>query len=157
VMMGYDYLWNHVRVKGGAYGCMCSFYRNGDAYFVSYRDPNLEKTVQVYEKAAEYIKNAKLDERMVTQFIIGAVSELDTPMTPATKGLYSLGGYLTGLSVEKLQKERDELLSVTVDTIHSLYRYVQAFMEDDCLCVVGNGDKIKEQREMFFDVEQLFH
>ncbi len=157
VMMGYDYLWNHVRVKGGAYGCMCSFYRNGDAYFVSYRDPNLEKTVQVYEKAAEYIKNAKLDERMVTQFIIGAVSELDTPMTPATKGLYSLGGYLTGLSVERLQKERDELLSVTGDTIHSLYRYVQAFMEDDCLCVVGNGDKIKEQREMFFDVEQLFH
>ena len=81
VMMGYDYLWNQVRVKGGAYGCMCGFYKNGDGYFVSYRDPNLQKTIEVYENAAQYIKNAKLDERMLTQFIIGAISELDTPMT----------------------------------------------------------------------------
>lgn len=157
VMMGYDYLWNQVRVKGGAYGCMCSFYKNGDGYFVSYRDPNLDKTIQVYEQAAEYIKHAKLDERTVTQFIIGAVSELDTPMTPATKGLYSLGGYLTGLSMERVQKERDELLSVTAEEIRELYRYVEAFMEDDCLCVVGNGEKIKESKDLFMNVDQLFH
>lgn len=157
VMMGYDYLWNQVRVKGGAYGCMCSFYKNGDGYFVSYRDPNLDKTIKVYEQAAEYIKNVKLDERTVTQFIIGAVSELDTPMTPATKGNYSLGGYLTGLSMERVQKERDELLAVTAEEIRKLYQYVQAFMEDDCLCVVGNGEKIKESKDLFMNVDQLFH
>ncbi|MDE7446061.1 MAG: insulinase family protein [Lachnospiraceae bacterium] len=157
VMMGYDYLWNQVRVKGGAYGCMCSFYKNGDGYFVSYRDPNLDKTIQVYEQAADYIKNAKLDERTVTQFIIGAISELDTPMTPATKGIYSLGGYLTGLSMERVQKERDELLAVTAEKIRGLYKYVQAFMEDECLCVVGNGEKIKDNKELFMNVDQLFH
>lgn len=156
VMMGYDYLWNQVRVKGGAYGCMCGFYRNGDGYFVSYRDPNLDKTVQVYEQAADYIRNAKLDERTVTQFIIGAVSELDTPMTPATRGSYSKGGYLTGLSMEKVQKERDELLATTAEQIRELYRYVQAFMEDDCLCVVGNGEKIKENKTLFGKIDQLF-
>lgn len=157
VMMGYDYLWNNVRVKGGAYGCMCNFYKNGDAYFVSYRDPNLDKTIDVYEKAAEYIKNVKLDERTVTQFIIGAVSELDTPMTPATRGSYSLGGYLTGLSMERVQKERDELLATTQEELQGLYKYVQAFMEEDYLCVVGNGEKIKENKELFMSVDQLFH
>lgn len=157
VMMGYDYLWNNVRVKGGAYGCMCNFYKNGDAYFVSYRDPNLNKTINVYEKAAEYIKNVELDERTVTQFIIGAISELDTPMTPATKGNYSRGGYLTGLSMERVQKERDELLATTKEQLNGLYQYVQAFMEEDCLCVVGNGEKIKENKELFMNVEQLFH
>lgn len=157
VMMGYDYLWSQVRVKGGAYGCMCSFYKNGDGYFVSYRDPNLEKTINVYEQAAEYIKNAELDERTVTQFIIGAVSDLDTPMTPATRGAYSLGGYLTGLTLEQLQKERDELLATTGEEIRSLHQYVQAFMEEDCLCVVGNGEKIKESQKLFMNLDQLFH
>ena len=157
VMMGYDYLWNQVRVKGGAYGCMCGFYKNGDGYFVSYRDPNLQKTIEVYENAAQYIKNAKLDERMVTQFIIGAISELDTPMTPAAKGLYSMGGYLTGLSMERVQKEREELLATTRETLCGLYKYVQAFMDGEYLCVIGNGEKIKENKELFYKVEQLFH
>jgi len=156
VMMGYEYLWNQVRVKGGAYGCMCNFSKNGDAYFVSYRDPNLEKTIEVYENAAEYIKNFEADERTVTQFIIGAMSELDTPMTPATKAAYSLGCHLCGLTMERLQQERDELLATTAETLNGLYRYVEAFMEEDCLCVVGNGDKIKENKELFLGVEQLF-
>jgi len=157
VMMGYEYLWNQVRVKGGAYGCMCNFAKNGDGYFVSYRDPNLEKTVEVYKQAADYIKNYDADERTITQFIIGAISELDVPMTPMTKGAYSLGGYLTGLSMERIQQERDELLATTAETLNGLWRYVDAFMSYDSFCVVGNGDKIKEQKEMFETIEQLFH
>lgn len=156
VMMGYDYLWNQVRVVGGAYGCMCSFGRNGDAYFVSYRDPNLEKTVKTYEQAAAYIADCDLDEREVTQFIIGAVSELDTPMTPAVKGIYSLGGYMTGLSMDRVQKERDELLSVTPEVIRELSRQVDAFMKQGYICVVGNGNKLKENKELFMNLEQLF-
>ncbi len=157
VMMCYDYLWNQIRVKGGAYGCMCNFYKNGDAYFVSYRDPNLERTLEVYEKAADYLENIRLDEREVTQYIIGAVSELDMPMTPATKGNYSLGGYLTGLSMERVQRERDEILSADQEKIRALHRYIRAFMEADCLCVVGNGEKIKENADLFMSTEQLFH
>ncbi len=156
VMMGYDYLWNRVRVKGGAYGCMCSFGRSGDSYFVSYRDPNLEKTVEVYEKAADYIAAFEADERTITQFIIGAISDLDVPMTPATKGMYSMTGYLTGLSFERVQKERDELLAVTAQTIRSLAGHVRAFMEEDCLCVVGNEEKLKESR-LLEHTEPLFH
>lgn len=156
VMMGYDYLWNRVRVKGGAYGCMCSFGKSGDSYFVSYRDPNLEKTVEVYEKAADYIESFDADERTITQYIIGAISDLDVPMSPAARGLYSLTGYMTNLSFERLQKEREELLGVTVETIRSLAGHIRAFMEADCLCVVGNEEKLKESK-LFDKVEPLFH
>lgn len=157
VMMSYDYLWTQVRVKGGAYGCMCNFGKSGESYFVSYRDPNLDKTIEVYEKAADYIRNYDADERTMTQYIIGAISELDMPMTPAAKGAYSLAGYMTHYPYEKVQKERDELLSVVPETIRGLAAYINAFMEDECLCVVGNEEKIKQQKELFGETEYLFH
>lgn len=155
VMMGYDYLWNQVRVKGGAYGCMCGFGKQGDSYFVSYRDPNLQNTVEVYEKAADYIASFEADERVMTQFIIGAISELDVPMTPAAKGAFSLGGYLADMTDADLQKERDELLGTTPDKLKGTAAYIRAFMEDGCFCVVGNAEKISEAGDLFDKVENL--
>ena len=157
VMMGYDYLWTQVRVKGGAYGCMCNFGKSGESYFVSYRDPNLEKTIEIYEKAADYIAGFEADERTMTQFIIGAVSELDTPLTPAQMGNYSLSGYMTHYTMERVQKDRDELLATDAATIRNLAAYIRAFMLDDCLCVVGNEQKIKEQKDLFLHTDYLFH
>lgn len=154
-MMGYDYLWNNIRVLGGAYGCMSSFNKNGDCYFVSYRDPNLKETVDVYEKAASYIENMELDDRKVLQFIIGALSDLDTPMTPYTRGTYSLGAYLCNLTFEDIQRERDELLGVDKDVLHGLSRYIKSFMDDGYICVVGNAEKIEENKELFNDIKQL--
>ena len=157
VMMGYDYLWTQVRVKGGAYGCMCDFAKTGDSYFVSYRDPNLTDTVDVFEKAADYIARFDADERTMTQYIIGAVSEMDIPMTPAMKGTYSLTGYMTHYSYEMAQKDRDELLAADAAAIRSLSKHIRAFMDEDCLCVVGNEENIKTCREMFKETEYLFH
>jgi len=157
VVMSYEYLWTQVRVKGGAYGCMCQFGKTGESYFVSYRDPNLEKTIEVYEKAADFVAAFEADERTMTQYIIGAVSALDMPLNPAARGNYSLAGYMTGLSFEKVQQERDELLSADAETIRNLAAHIRAFMEDDCLCVVGNEEKIKEQKDIFGSVEYLTH
>lgn len=157
VMMGYDYLWTQVRVKGGAYGCMCDFAKTGDSYFVSYRDPNLTDTVDVFEKAADYIARFDADERTMTQYIIGAVSEMDIPMTPAMKGTYSLTGYMTHYSYEMAQKDRDELLAADAAAIRSLSKHIRAFMDEDCLCVVGNEENIKTCRELFKETEYLFH
>lgn len=156
VMMGYEYLWTNVRVKGGAYGCMCNFGRSGDSYFVSYRDPNLEKTIGIYEKAADAVADFQADERVMTQYIIGAVSALDTPMNAAAKGLYSLGVYMTGGTEEMLQQERDEILQARPEDIRRLAAHIRAFMEDDFVCVVGNAGKIKEQGEKFRKIENLF-
>lgn len=155
VMMGYDYLWNNIRVKGGAYGCMCSFGKSGESYFVSYRDPNLERTVAVYEAAADYVENWQGDEEELTQYLIGAISDLDAPKTPQDIGTFSLGGYLTGLDEAELQKERDEILSVDAEDIRALAKHIRAFMSDDCLCVLGREEKIKEA-DGFGRKEQLF-
>lgn len=157
VIMSYEYLWMQVRVKGGAYGCMCQFGKTGESYFVSYRDPNLEKTLEVYEKAADFVAGFEADERTMTKYIIGAVSALDMPLTPAAKGVYSLAGYMTGLTFERVQQERDELLATDVATIRNLAAYIRAFMEDDCLCVVGNEERIKEQEKRFGEISYLIH
>ena len=157
VMMGYDYLWNNVRVKGGAYGCMSSFMRNGDCFFVSYRDPNLQRTIDVYEKASEYLKNFVADERTLTQYIIGTISDMDAPLTPASYGTYSLAAYLSGVTDEMIQKDRDEVLNVTQEDIRKLAQYVEAILEDDFVCVVGTAPKIEESKDLFKTIENLFH
>lgn len=157
VLMSYEYLWMQVRVRGGAYGCMCQFGKTGESYFVSYRDPNLEKTIETYEKAADFVEAFEADERTMTQYIIGAVSAMDMPLTPAARGNYSLAGYMTGFTFESAQQERDELLSTDAGTIRKLAAHIRAFMEDDCLCVVGNEEKIKEQKDIFGSVEYLTH
>lgn len=155
-ILGNDYLWNQVRVKGGAYGCMCSFGKNGDAWFVSYRDPNLAKTIEAFEAAPGWVEQFADDERAMTQAVIGTISEMDTPMNPAAKGLRSLSIYLTNQTEEQLQRERDEVLDATAQDIRALAAYIWAFLEDDCLCVVGNEKKIEEEKEKFFTLEQLY-
>jgi len=155
VMMGYDYLWNQVRVKGGAYGCMSGFGRSGDSFFVSYRDPNLKKTLDVYEGAASYIRNIELDERALTGYVIGAFSEMDMPLTPQTKGLRSMSAYLTGLTEEDVQKERDQVLLVTNQDIQRMADYIEAFLDFDIMCTVGNEEKINEEKDLFTSIESL--
>ncbi len=156
VMMGYEYLWNQIRVKGGAYGCMCNFGKSGDCYFVSYRDPNLKNTYEVYKNAADYIENYDADERTMTQYVIGTISDLDTPMNPATKGLFSLSGYMTGVTDEMLQKERDEIINADEASLRGCAKLVRAFMEDDCICVVGNAEKIEKDKDLFENIKPLF-
>ena len=156
VMMGYEYLWLQVRVKGGAYGCMSSFAKTGECYFVSYRDPNLEKTIEVFEHAADFVRNYEVDERTLTQFVIGTISDKDTPLTPQAKGARSLAAYLSNYTLEDEQKERDEILNIDADTLRSLSEYIDAFIGDDYLCVVGNEKRLKENEKLFDHVEMLF-
>jgi Zn-dependent M16 (insulinase) family peptidase len=155
-ILSYDYLWNNIRVKGGAYGCMCGFSGvDGDAYFTSYRDPNLRETNNIYEKTAEYVQNFTADERDITKYIIGTFSTLDTPLTPQSKGKRSLSMYLAGITEADLQKERDEVLNVTIDDIRALHKIVRAIFDAGNICVIGNEGKILENKDLFKDVKSL--
>lgn len=157
VIMGYDYLWNNIRVKGGAYGCMSGFGKSGESYFVSYRDPNLSKTIDVYKGVISYLNDFDVDTRAMTQYIIGAVSEIDTPLTPANKALRALSAYMCNITDDVYQKERDELLATDVKTIKSLAPYIEAMLSDECLCVVGNEAAIEGEKEIFDSVRPLFN
>ncbi len=156
VILGYDYFWQKVRVEGGAYGCMSNFVREGRISFVSYRDPNLENTYEVFEKTPEYLRDFHVDERTMTKYIIGTISNMDTPLTPYQKGVRGLTAYMTDISMDMLQKERDQVINVTAEDIRALADVVADTMAQGYLCVIGNEDKIQEQKEMFQEVKPLF-
>lgn len=155
IILSYDYLWINVRVKGGAYGCMNTFLRSGESYFVSYRDPNLSDTLDVYDRIPEYIKSFSPDERDMTKYIIGTFSALDTPMNPEAKGSRSLSAYLEGITYEQIQKERNEILNAQPEDIRRLADLVEAVLKKDSICVIGNENMIKESAELFENVEKL--
>lgn len=155
IILSYDYLWINVRVKGGAYGCMNTFLRSGESYFVSYRDPNLSDTLYVYDRIPEYIKSFSPDERDMTKYIIGTFSALDTPMNPEAKGSRSLSAYLEGITYEQIQKERNEILNAQPEDIRRLADLVEAVLKKDSICVIGNENMIKESAGLFENVEKL--
>lgn len=155
IILSYDYLWINVRVKGGAYGCMNTFLRSGESYFVSYRDPNLSDTLDVYDRIPEYIKSFSPDERDMTKYIIGTFSALDTPMNPEAKGSRSLSAYLEGITYEQIQKERNEILNAQPEDIRRLADLVEAGLKKDSICVIGNENMIKESAGLFENVEKL--
>lgn len=155
VIMGYDYLWINVRVKGGAYGCMNGYLRNGDTYFVSYRDPNLAATNEIYDKIPDYIENFEADEHDMTKYVIGTVSDMDTPLNPSAKGARSMTAYLQELTYEEIQKERDEVINAEAEDIRALKGLIQAVLEDGDLCVIGNEENLKSEEEMFLKLENL--
>lgn len=149
VIMGYDYLWNRIRVKGGAYGCMSNFGQDGFAYFVTYRDPHLQASIDTFEEAAEYISNFEADEKTMTKYVIGAVSTMDRPMTPSMLGRYSRNCRLMHLTNDDLQKTRDQVLNCSKEDIQALGQYIHAFLQDQCLCVIGSEAKIEERKDLF--------
>jgi len=156
VIMNYDYLWNNIRVKGGAYGCMCSFSMNGDAYFTSYRDPNLKETYDIYKAAADYIRHLEVSGRDMTKYIIGAVSNIDIPLSPAAKGARSLGAYMAKTSYERIQTTREQLLSATKEDIRKFADLLDAFVGCHNICVIGSETQIKKNGHMFGTTKHLF-
>ena len=149
VIMSYDYLWQNIRVKGGAYGGMSNFNRIGEGYFVSYRDPNLKRTLDVYEGVVDYLKNFTVSERDMTKYIIGTMSGIDQPMTPASKGDRSMNLYMNKVSAEMIREERNQILDAGQDDIRALYKVAEAVLRADQMCVIGGEDKIEEEKELF--------
>ena len=156
VIMGYEYLWQNIRVKGGAYGCMSSFNKLGEGYFVSYRDPHLKNTLEIYKGVTEYLRTFDVSDRDMTKFIIGTISGMDQPMTPAAKGDRSMNLYLNHVTEEMIQKERMEVLHATQQDIRDLADIVEKVLQADQICVIGNEDKIKEEQDVFTEVKALF-
>ncbi|MCI8506700.1 MAG: insulinase family protein [Lachnospiraceae bacterium] len=155
MILSYDYLWIQVRVKGGAYGVMSGFGRNGDSYFVSYRDPNLAKTNEVFEKVPDYLENFTADEREMTKYIIGTISHMDAPLTPRVKGSRNMSMYLCGVTEEMLKAERDQVLSASEEDIRALEGPVRAILAGGNLCVLGRDTKIEAERGLFETITRL--
>lgn len=157
VILSYDYLWLNLRVKGGAYGCMSGFGRTGEGYFVSYRDPNVAETNQVYEHIVDYLNAFQVDERDMTKYVIGTISALDTPLNPSDQGARGLSAYLSGVTNDMLQRERDEILQAQTEDIRKLSGIIQAILDEGSFCTIGNDEKIEANRSLFKEIKNLYH
>lgn len=151
-----DYLWNKVRVQGGAYGAFFNIGRSGTLFIGSYRDPHLKNTVDTFDNAFKYLKEFTTSQRELRKYIIGTISNIDSPMTPWTKGNTSTGYYLRNISQDDIQRERDEILNCNLEDIKSAWKLMKEAMEADYLCVLGNDKRIKNNENLFKRVFELF-
>ena len=108
------YLWENVRVRGGAYGCVCGLDRaSGGFYMVSYRDPSILPTLAVYDKMADHLRHQTPDKAALEAAIVGAIGEMDTYLLPDAKGRIAFSRHLTGETVAMRAKTRAEVLGTT--------------------------------------------
>jgi len=147
-----EYLQTQIRVIGGAYGGYSGISKNGTIYFASYRDPNLKETLVNYDSAVSYLNNFKADDETMLGYIIGAISNIDKPLTPSQKGSIAYRNYFTKWTKEKNQKDRDDLLSTNVEDIKQMSKMIADFLGQDNFCVYGNKEKIEANKDVFNNI-----
>jgi Zn-dependent M16 (insulinase) family peptidase len=151
-----DFLWNRIRVQGGAYGSFARFARNGNMYFCSYRDPNLKETLSVYDEAADYLSSFDGNRREMTKYILGTISKMDAPLTPSMKGEAASDHFIRHITQEDIQQTRNEVLSTTQHDIRGFSEMVSEVMKQNHYCVIGDGEIIKNNSDMFDELVSVF-
>lgn len=151
-----DYLWNSIRLKGGAYGCSVINDRHGKLMFVSYRDPKLEETLAAYDNVTKYLRGFSPDSREMERYIVSTVGELDAPVTAAAAGEKALGDYLCNITQEDLEREREEVLGTSAAEIRALSGLVESVMEQGVICVLGNEGTVQEHKHLFRSLIKVF-
>ena len=143
-ILRYEYLWIRIRVQGGAYGAFANFYDDGNMIFCSYRDPNLVETLNVYKELPEYLRQFTLTDREMRKYIIGTMSGLDLPMTPALRGPRAMGLYFSGANIEDKVAFRKQVIACKPEDIVALADVVEPVLKDNHICSMGNEQKIKD-------------
>ncbi|NLY76894.1 MAG: insulinase family protein [Tissierellia bacterium] len=150
-----EYLHNKIRAQGGAYGAGISIDRSGSLITYSYRDPNLKETLEAYDSMANYIENLNLTKNDLTTFIIGTISRIDPATTPHMKGQIATSRYISNVSQDDVQKNRDEILGTRVKDIKNAADLLKGSMEENYMCALGNENKLRENQDLFNKLVQL--
>jgi Zn-dependent M16 (insulinase) family peptidase len=153
------WLWDKVRVQGGAYGGQCMLDRySGGFTFVSYRDPNLLRTLDIYDQTADFLKDAHLDDAELTRNIVGTIGEVDTYRLPDAKGFASMQRHLIGDSEEARQRMREEILSTTAADIRRFADAMAHVAAHGRVVVLGSAQAIEAanaERQGFLSVSKV--
>ena len=154
-ILRYEYLWIRIRVQGGAYGAFANFYDDGNMIFCSYRDPNLVETLNVYKELPQYLREFTLTDREMRKYIIGTMSSLDLPMTPALRGPRAMGMYFSGAKLEDKVEFRKQVIACKPEDIVALADVVEPVLKDNHICTMGNEQKIKDAGDVFDNIISL--
>ena len=150
------WIWEQVRVRGGAYGGFCLFDRHSGVFsYLSYRDPNLLGTLESYDGTGQFLRKLELSEEELTKSIIGAIGRIDAYQLPDAKGYTSMVRHLIGITDESRQRMRDEILSTSTDDFHAFAAVLQQVRDKGQVVVLGSREAIDEanaDREDWLDV-----
>ncbi len=155
-MLSFGYLWNEIRVKGGAYGAWMRV--NNDSGFIflgSYRDPNLRQTEDVIEKLPDYIAEFEADEREMTKAVIGTFGKIDAPLTPRRLGDRALSAFITHRTYEDVMKNRMEALNCSAEDIRRISPLIRAVLDENKRCTIGSAGEVEKCKDLFDTVEAL--
>ncbi len=150
----YEYLYQKIRVGGGAYGCGCGF-DDVSAYFYSYRDPKLAETDAVYCGTGAYLRGTPLPEEELNRYIIGTFASIDRPSSPAGKIDRSFSCYMTGRSYEDIVEDRRATLDITEEQFREAGNLLDAILPQQYLCAIGSAEKIKANADMFMEIRTV--
>lgn len=154
-ILAMDYLWNRIRVQGGAYGAHFGINRAGELYFASFRDPNLSKTLDAYNEAFEYVENLDVSRREMEKYIIGTISSKDVPLSTALKADSADTMYFNKTTQEDLQKERDEILGTTNESLRGTAAMIREAMDKNVLCVIGSEEAVRAAEDEFKEIKYI--
>lgn len=151
-----DYLWNRLRVLGGAYGGgFLPRTARGEGMFYSYRDPNLADTMQVFKETAKYLREFDGDEEKMTGYIIGTVGGQDAPTTPSIKASRAFEYYISHITQKDIRERRKGLLEAEANDIHRVAAWFDSMASDAVWCTVGNENAINRSSELFDEISNL--
>lgn len=152
----FDYLWNNIRVKGGAYGSLYLHRRNGNVALASYRDPNITKTLDTYKALPAFVKELELSESELLKYIIGTLSPLEQPKSAQNRGMTAFSRYQRGISKEDLVQLKTEILESESDALSALHEAYAEIIKDSTVAVIGNKAQIDKEKDLFDAVYELY-
>lgn len=152
-ILSMDYLWNKIRVLGGAYGSGFGFNRNGDFSMTSFRDPNLEKTYENFDEAVNYIENLDLPKEELDKYIIGTISTMDQPISTRQTLSIATSDFISGSNNKLRQDLRDQVLSTNLEDIKNNSKVVKEFLDQDNIVTIGTETAIMNNKELFDNIE----
>lgn len=141
-LLSYGYLWNAVRVQGGAYGVGLIVRNNGNIGFYSYRDPSPERTIGCYRNASKFLREFAQSGEDISKFIIGAVGDASPLKTPKLKGVVAASHYLRGITYEDECRARREMLATDADELMRIADVIDRICEQNAVCVIAGKDKL---------------
>lgn len=151
-----EYLWNSVRQMGGAYGCFIQFnHQTGNMALVSYRDPQVKKTYEAYNKIPEVVEKLDISQKVLEQIIIGTYGTFDPHQSPPLKAAAARGEYYSGIDPAYKQQRLKEITSTTVEDLRSFAPSFSHLRENCYRSVIGNRAKIEADKELFDVLTEL--
>ena len=138
------YLWNKVRVQGGAYGAGMQVDRSGNIFSFSFRDPTPAKTLKADSGAADFLRAFAAQGEELDQYIISALNEMNPLLSPRDKGSLADGRYMNGYTREEAERIRRQILHATPADLVRCADWLKAFSREGAVCVVAHQDALKE-------------